>query len=176
MHAANFISGIAVAIGVMAGSASTQACVEGDLRGDMVSSQREVGATPSGESASMNIFGAGWFRVAEVTKLGGKDDKTYVTLEIDGVEVFSTSFSALKNPWMQLNTAFIVAHVRSNGDASVMTVWYSPELKFRMAANLRVDVEEDGVESIRFKTVMNKPAPHEHVPGTPGNLAMPAFK
>lgn len=155
---------------------AASACVEGDLRGDMVTGQREVGATASGESAHLNIIGAGWFRAAEVTKLGGSNDNTTVTLEIDGIEVFSTTFSALKNPWMQLNTSFIVANVRSEGDTSVMTVWYSPELKFRVAANLRVDVDEEGVESIRFKTVMNKPAPHEHVPGAPGTVAMPAFK
>lgn len=161
---------------LLAGASTAWSCVEGDLRGDMVTAQRDAGPTAAGASTHFNIFGAGWFRAAEITKLGGKDDTTTVTLEIDGLEVFSTSFATLKNPWMQLNTTFIVANVRSEGDASIMTVWYSPELKFRVAANLRVEVEEDGVESIRFKTVMNKPAPHEHVPGSPGTVAMPAFK
>lgn len=158
------------------GAVPVWACVEGDLRGDMVTAQRDAGPTAAGGSTHFNIFGAGWFRAAEVTKLGGKSDSTTVTLEIDGLEVFSTSFANLKNPWMQLNTAFIVANVRTEGDASIMTVWYSPELKFRAAANLRVEVDEDGVEGIHFKTIMNKPAPHEHVPGAPGTVAMPAFK
>lgn len=157
-------------------AAPGSACVEGDLRGDMITAQREYGATPYGRSENFNLFGAGWFRALEITKLGGRDDKTYVTLEVDGLEVFSSSFATLKNPWMQLSTTFIVANVRSEGDVSVMTVWYSPELKFRVAANVRVEVEEEGVESLRLKTVMNKPAPHEHVPGVAGTVAMPAFK
>jgi len=33
------------------------------------------------------------------------------------------------------------------------------------------------VDSLRMRTVMNKPAPHEHPPGTiSATLALPAFK
>jgi len=153
------------------------ACVEGDLRGEAVTFERAVGATPAGDEASMNVLGAGWFRVASIEKHGGSSDQTYVTLELDGVPVITTSFSSLKNPWMQLSTSFIVANVQTEGDTSTMTIWYSPELKFRAMAVLRVDVKEDGVDSLRMRTVMNKPAPHEHPPGTtPTTLALPAFK
>ena len=153
------------------------ACVEGDLRGEAVTFEREVGVTPAGDEASMNVLGAGWFRVASIQKHGGSSDQTYVTLELDGVPMITTSFASLKNPWMQLNTPFIVANVQTDGDTSTMTIWYSPELKFRAMAVLRVDVEEDGVDSLRMRTVMNKPAPHEHPPGTMlTTLAMPAFK
>ena len=153
------------------------ACVEGDLRGDAVTFEREVGATAAGDEASMNVLGAGWFRVAAIEKHGGGSDQTYVTLELDGQPVITTSFAALKNPWMQLNTPFIVANVQTDGDTSTMTIWYSPELKFRAMAVVRVDVKEDGVNSLRMRTVMNKPAPHEHPPGTtPTTLALPAFK
>lgn len=170
-----------IAVGILAGvlaiPLAAQACVEGDVRGEIVTGTREVGATPAGEAAHFNIYGAGWFRAVEITKLGGASDQTSVTLEIDGLQVFSSSFAVLKNPWMQLSTSFIVANVRTEGEASVMTVWYSPELKFRIAANLRVDVEEAGVQSVRVKTVMNKPAPHEHIPGqNPTAAALPAFK
>jgi len=153
------------------------ACVEGDLRGEAVTFEREVGATPEGDEASMNVLGAGWFRVASIEKHGGSSDQTYVTLELDGEPVISTSFASLKNPWMQLNTSFIVANVQTEGDTSTMTIWYSPELKFRVMVVLRVDVKENGVDSLRMRTVMNKPAPHEHPPGTaPTTLALPAFK
>jgi len=55
------------------------ACVEGNLRGDAVTFEREVGATPAGDETSMNVLGAGWFRVASIEKHGGSSDQTYVT-------------------------------------------------------------------------------------------------
>lgn len=153
------------------------ACVEGDLRGEAVTLEREVGPTAPGESANMNILGMGWFRAAEVVKRGGDSDRTTVTIELDGQEMISTSFANLKKPWMQLSTSYITANVRSAGDSEVLTVWYSPELKFRGLVVLRVDVQEAGVEALRMRTVMNKPAPHEHPAGTvPATLALPAFK
>ncbi len=167
----------AAAAAMWASSSVAVACVEGDLRGEAVTFEREVGVSPAGDEASMNVLGAGWFRVASIQKHGGSSDQTYVTLELDGQPVITASFAALKNPWMQLNTPFIVANVQTEGDTSTMTIWYSPELKFRAMAVLRVDVQEDGVDSLRMRTVMNKPAPHEHPPGTaPTTLALPAFK
>jgi len=51
------------------------ACVEGNLRGDAVTFEREVGATPAGDETSMNVLGAGWFRVASIEKHGGDSDQ-----------------------------------------------------------------------------------------------------
>jgi hypothetical protein len=157
--------------------APAMACVEGDLRGEAVTIERQVGTTASGEKTAVNVLGAGWFRAAEIVKEGGSSDQTSVTLEVDGEPVLSTSFAILKNAWMQLNTPFIVATVRTEGGTNTMTLWYSPELKFRAMLAVRVDVHEDGVEALRVRTVMNKPAPHEHIPGQPGTaVAMPAFR
>jgi hypothetical protein len=153
------------------------ACVEGDLRGDIVRLDKEVGDTPQGERASMQIVGAGWFRAATVVKDGGTTGQTWVTLELDGEPMITTSFSMLANPWFQLSTDSISASVRVEGNRSTMTIWYSPELKFRALASLRVEVKEEGVEHLRVSAIMNKPAPHEHVPGQPGTaVALPAFK
>lgn len=165
------------AIAAWAVSMAALACVEGDVRGEAVTIEREVGATLSGEEAAIRILGAGWFRAAEVVKQGGSTDRTSVTLELDGEPMITTSFATLKNQWTQLETPFIVAKVSTEGDVSRMTIWYSPELKFRGMATLRIEVEEDGVTSLRMRTVMNKPAPHEHLAGQPGGLpGLPAFK
>lgn len=165
------------ALALWAAAGSAFACVEGDLRGEMVTAVREVGAVAQGDSATMHLLGAGWFSAAEIVKQGGGSDSTYVTLELDGQPMFVTSFSTLKNPMMQLGTGYIVAKVLTVGDTSTMTIWYSPELKFRAMVGLRVDVEEKGVESVRMRTVMNKPAPHEHLPGQPSSVAsLPVFK
>jgi len=151
-----------------------QACGDVDFRGDAVIIQREVGATPTGEQAAIQVIGAGWFHAAQVIKQGGSDDNTTVTVELDGEQMFSNSFSTLKNPWMQADSRYIVANVRTEGTTSTMTIWYSPELKFRGIMALRVGVHEDGVESLRMRADMNKPAPHEHI--GQAALAAPAFK
>jgi hypothetical protein len=165
------------AIAAWAVSAAAIACVEGDVRGEAVTIEREVGTTASGEETAIRILGAGWFRAAEVVKQGGTTDQTSVTLELDGEPMISISFARLKNQWSQLETPFIVAKVSTEGDTSRMTIWYSPELKFRGMATLRVEVEEDGVGSLRMRAVMNKPAPHEHLAGPPGGIpGLPAFR
>jgi uncharacterized OB-fold protein len=83
----------------------------------------------------------------------------------------------LKDPWMQLQTQYIVAMVRTEGDISTMSLWYTPDLKFNMQVRLRIEVQEDGVESFKVRTVLSKALPHSHPNGQPGALlALPAFK
>lgn len=153
------------------------ACVDGAPKGDVVTIQRDVGSTAAGQQADFHVMGAGWFRATEIVKQGGASDNTEVIVELDGEEVFSASFASLKNPWMQLNTPFIVAKVSSEGDKSTMTIWYSPELKFRAILAVRVEVREEGVQGMHMRAVMNKPGPHEDPPGkTATAAALPAFK
>ncbi|MGH6630323.1 MAG: hypothetical protein ACREB3_11390, partial [Burkholderiales bacterium] len=140
---------ISAAAGVCAVPIVALACVDGAPKGEAVTIEREVGPSLAGQTPSMNILGGGWFRAAEVVKRGGSSGDTYVTLELDGEPMISVSFANLKNPWMQLGTPYIVVNVRSEADADILTIWYSPELKFRAFAVLRVDVHEDGVDSLR---------------------------
>jgi hypothetical protein len=166
---------VAAACGIWTGSAL--ACVDGAPKGDVVTIQRAVGTTPAGQQAGFHVMGAGWFRATEIAKRGGVSDDTEVIVELDGEEVFSATFASLKNPWMQLNTQFIVAKVNTEGNTSTMTIWYSPELKFRGILAVRVEVHEDGVEGMHLRAVMNKPGPHEDPPGKAATaLALPAFK
>lgn len=164
---------------VLLGFASSGALACGEpLRGDMVTAQRLVGPTAAGEGASFHVLGAGWFHAIEIAKRGGNSDDTTVTLELDGEEMITTSFANLKNPMMEVNTPMMIVNVRTSGDTETMTIWYAPELKFRSMAAVRIDVREEGVESIKMRAVMNAPAPHEHVAGQQiGNVAaLPAFK
>jgi hypothetical protein len=152
---------------------SAAACGDVDFRGDPVTIQRELN-TPVGQLTAIQVIGAGWFHAAEIVKEGGSTDNTSVTLELDGEQMFANSFATLKNPWMQAETRFFLATVRTEGKTSTMTIWYSPELKFRGILAVRVGIQEDGVESLRVRAEMNKPAPHEHV--GQAALALPAFK
>ncbi|MEQ1880247.1 MAG: hypothetical protein ABL878_04675 [Burkholderiales bacterium] len=160
----------------VSGASNALACGE-VLRGEIVIAEREVGLTQAGESATFPFLGAGWFQAAEVVKTGGFGDNTIVTLELDGEQAISASFADLKKPWMQVNSQFLIVNVRAEGNISTLTVWYMNELKFRNMAVLRIDVAETGVESLKIRTVMNKPAPHEHLIGQASTApALPAFK
>ena len=181
LNDSNFVRRFAIAgmaaFGFCATPLTSFACVDGAPKGDVVTIQREVGTTAAGQRADFHVMGAGWFRATEIVKQGGVSDDTDVVVELDGEEVFSASFASLKNPWMQLNTPFMVAKVLTKGDESTMTIWYSPELKFRAILAVRVVVHEEGVQGMHMRAVMNKPGPHEDPPGkTSTALALPAFK
>jgi hypothetical protein len=172
------IAAAALAVGgFCAAPVPALACVDGAPKGEVVTIQREVGATEAGQQADFHVLGGGWFRATEIVKQGGASDDTAVIVELDGQEVFASSFASLKKPWMQLNTSFIVAKVEGEGDTSTMTIWYSPELKFRAILAVRVEVREEGVRGMHMRAVMNKPGPHEDPPGGAVTaVALPAFK
>ena len=153
------------------------ACGE-PLRGDMVTAERLIGPTASGDNAGFHVLGAGWFHAVEIVKRGGSSDDTSVTLELDGEPLITAKFADLKNPMMEINTTMMIVNVRSTGDTETLTIWYAPEVKFRAMAAVRIEVRESGVESLKVRTVMNAPAPHEHVAGQAiGSIAaLPAFK
>jgi hypothetical protein len=166
------------ALAVCVAPAAVLACVDGAPKGEVVMIQRDVVVTSADQRADFHVMGAGWFRATEITKRGGASDNTEVIVELDGEQVFASSFASLKKPWMQLNTPFIVAKVETEGDTSTMTIWYAPELKFRAMLAVRVEVREEGVQGMHMRAVMNKPGPHEDPP--PGQAAaaaaLPAFK
>jgi hypothetical protein len=160
-------------------STSAAACVE-DIRGEALTLEQAADAAAPGATIAMDRLGGGWFRAFEVVKEGGSSDETYVTLALDGQEMLTTSFARLKNPWMQLSTPYIVATVSAEGNTSRMTIWYSPELRFMYLISIHVDVQEEGVDSVRMRAVMNKAIHIAPLPGMPtastANTAFPAFK
>jgi hypothetical protein len=168
------VAGIAASLSLPLGAL---ACVDGAPKGEMVTIERQMDNTAAGQQGDFHVMGAGWFRATEIVKRGGSSDDTNVVIELDGEQVMAASFATLKQPWMQLNTPYIVANVRTSGDTSTMTIWYSPELKFRAILAVRVQVQEEGVKGVHMRAVMNKPGPHEDKPGQQQTAsALPAFK
>jgi hypothetical protein len=165
---------LACALSLAAGLA--RACVEGDVRGEAVNVERNAGSMASGEEASMQVVGAGWFHAVEVIKKGRSTDHTSVTLELDGAPLMVTSFATLKNKWMQLQTNNIIATVRTVGDEDVLTLWYTPDLKFNTHVAVRIAVEEEGVEDLRMRAVLSRALPHSHPNGTGALAALKLFK
>jgi hypothetical protein len=168
---------LGVASALCAAPSGALACFDGAPKGEVVTIQRDARNTAAGQRADFHVMGSGWFRATEIVKRGGVSDNTDVIVELDGEEVFSASFASLKNPWMQLNTPYIVANVQSDGDTRTMSIWYSPELKFRAILAVRVEIHEEGVRAMHMRAVMNKPGPHEDPPGQAATaLSLPAFK
>lgn len=153
------------------------ACVEGEVRGEPINAQRDVGALAQGEEASMQVIGAGWFHAAEIVKTGRSNDSTFVTIELDGEPLMQTAFSTLKNKWMQLETPYLIANVRTEGDVDTMTLWYRPDVKFNTHVVVRVEVQEAGVDNVVMRSVLSRALPHSHPDGQASAvLALPAFK
>jgi hypothetical protein len=152
------------------------ACVN-DLKGEAVTIEQAAQSTSPGAETAMDRLGGGWFLAAEIVKEGGSTDETYVTLALDGQEMITTSFALLKNPWMQLDTPYMVANVRAEGNTRTMIIWYTEEPRFMFLVSLHVDVHEEGVDSVRIRAVMNKAIHIAPLPGMPtANAALPAFK
>jgi hypothetical protein len=168
---------VAAAICLSLGAGGALPCVEGDVRGEALNVERNPGGLASGEEATMQVIGAGWFHAVEVVKKGRTTDNTSVVLELDGQPVMVTSFATLKNKWMQLQTNNIIATVHTTGDEDVLTLWYTPDLKFNTHVTVRIGVEEDGVADLRMRAVLSKALPHSHPNGQSSTLAaLPAFK
>ena len=75
-----------LAAGALLASASVLACVEGEVRGEPINPERDVGALAQGEGTSMQIVGAGWFHAAEIVKTAAKFESN-ITLTRDDLEV-----------------------------------------------------------------------------------------
>jgi len=156
---------------------SALACVEGEVRGEPINPERKVGALAQGEDASMQVIGAGWFHAAEIVKTGRSSDATYVTIELDGEPLMRTSFATLKNKWMQSESSYLIANVRSQGEVDTMTIWYRPDVKFNTVATVRIEVDEDGVDDVVMRSVLSRSLPHSHPNGQgTATAALPAFK
>lgn len=169
---------LSLVLGACLGAAApcALACAE-VLRGEAVTLERGRDAPLDGDNAGVQLLGAGWFRAATVTKVGGTTHDTTLTVELDGEPLVSATFAELRDGWRQVQSGALSITLRIEGTVSTLTVWYPDELRFQALANLRVDVHESGVESVRVSAVLNKPAPHEHQPGAAGAVAgLPAFK
>ena len=81
---------------------------------------------------------------------------------------------------VDVNNEYVVkfAAEDTTGNVDQLTLWYSPEVKFSGMLLVRVRVKEEGVEGVRMRMTMNKPAPHEHVAGKSGGILanLPAFE
>jgi hypothetical protein len=128
-----------------------------DFLGPPLVSARRLEDMQPGQQAAVEHAGPGWLHSAQIVKVGGKTGETYVSIEIDGRVLYGNSFATLKNPWMQIDTLFMLANVRQDGDSETMTVWYTPALQYRDRVSVRVEVQEPGVRAVYISALHSLP-------------------
>jgi hypothetical protein len=127
-------------------------CMSGAALADVTGAQRTQGLVapaPMGAHTLVQLRGSGTFISAQVSKQGGNLDLTFVNLEIDGKNVVSASYAALRN-WglVQDNPYGLVLLSHPTGVIKTATIGFSTPLTFKNGLTLSVTVSEPGVVQI----------------------------
>jgi hypothetical protein len=95
----------------------------------------------------VSLTGPGLFLSANVTKQGGATDLTFVSLDIDGRNVVSLSYAALRNVGLTQANPYGIQFLSGAGVESFAIGWPFP-LTFKRSLKLSVTVNEIGVVQI----------------------------
>ncbi len=109
-----------------------------------------------GEHHLITLKGPGSFISAQVSKQGGSNDLSFVSLDIDGRNVVNISFAALINTGLTQNNPYGLVLVKSTGNLKTLSIGYSSHLYFKKELSLSVIVKEDGVDQILANIVHGK--------------------
>ncbi len=101
---------------------------------------------PNGAHNLVSLRGPGVFLAAEVSKQGGTNDLTFVSLDIDGRNVTSISFAALANQGLTQHNPFGLAVFHSA--LKTVTVGFPAPLLYSESLKLSVTVNEPNVAQI----------------------------
>ena len=124
-------------------AASAQAAVRDPQR-----TQGLVAPAPRGETELVFLQGKGKFVSAQITKQGGTNDLTFVSLDIDGRNVVSISIVALRNIGLTESNPYGLVLLQSTGNPKTFTIGFSEPLVFKRELRLSVNVREDDVVQI----------------------------
>jgi hypothetical protein len=103
---------------------------------------------PKGEYELIKIKGPGTFISGEIVKQGGNNDITFISLEIDGKVVISTSIAGLKNWGLTNQNSYGLVLLTSAIGIKTVTIGFPFPLNFKSELLLKVHVNEDNVEQI----------------------------
>jgi hypothetical protein len=101
---------------------------------------------PPGTHVLVTLRGPGLFLAAAVTKQGGSNDLTFVSLDIDGRNVTSLSFAAAANLGLTQHNPYGVALLQSV--VKTFTVGFPTPLVYRKSLQLSVKVDEANVVQV----------------------------
>jgi hypothetical protein len=101
---------------------------------------------PNGTHNLVSLKGPGVFLAAEVSKQGGTNDLTFVSLDIDGRNVTNISFAALANQGLTQHNPYGLAVFHAA--LKTMTVGFPAPLLYSESLTLSVTVNEPNVAQI----------------------------
>jgi hypothetical protein len=106
-----------------------------------------VASPAPGDHDLVNLSGPGLFVGAQISKQGGANDLTFVSLDIDGRSVTNISFAAVRNFGLTQQNPFGLVLLES---ASLLnlTIGFPTPLQFSRSLSLRVTVDEGEVVQI----------------------------
>jgi hypothetical protein len=102
---------------------------------------------PQGTYKLVVLKGPGVFVGAEVVKQGGDSDMTFVNLDIDGRNVVSASYVAVRNWGLTQANPYGIVLLQSR-PIDNMTIGFPEPLAYAKELRLEVQVKEDGVVQI----------------------------
>ncbi|MHC4728033.1 MAG: hypothetical protein ACYS17_12485 [Planctomycetota bacterium] len=115
-----------------------------------------IAPAPQEDYELIALEGPGVFLSASITKQGGRNDLTFVILDIDGRNVVNISISAAKNVGLTQNNPYILNLVKSIGDTKTLTIGFPYPLYFERELYLGVHVREAGVVQILANVIHGK--------------------
>lgn len=121
--------------------------------------QRTQGlAAPAVQGAHtlVDLKGPGKFVSAQITKQGGANDMTFVSLDIDGKNVVNASIAALRNWALTQSNPYGIVVLQSAAGLKTVTIGYPSTLTFARSLKLSVTVQEANVAQIIGNVVHGK--------------------
>ena len=123
----------------------TRTCAPGVCNAERT--QGLIAPAPKGEHVLVELKGPGLFVAAAITKQGGANDLTFVSLDLDGKNVTNLSFAAAKNAGLTQQNPYGIVCLQSDR-LQTFTVGFPLPLHFDRKLKLSVIVNEDGVVQI----------------------------
>ena len=123
----------------------TGSCASGIC--DPVRTQGLKAPAPNGTHDLVNLEGPGLFVAAAISKQGGTNDLTFVSLEIDGRNVTSLSFAAANNWGLTQHNPYGLVLLHSTA-IKTLTIGFPTPLVYKRSLRLSVRVSEPNVVQI----------------------------
>jgi hypothetical protein len=110
---------------------------------------------PKGDYSLVTLKGPGLFIAAQITKQGGSNDITFVSLDIDGRNVTNLSYAAAENFGLTQQNPYGIVLLKS-GELKALTIGFPSPLRFKSELKPAVTVNEDGVVQILANVMHGK--------------------
>ena len=101
----------------------------------------------------ITLRGPGLFLAAQISKQGGKNDLTFVNLDVDGRNVTSLSYAAAANWGLTQQNPYGLVLLQTSGTIKTMAIGFSAPLLYRRDLRLSVIVKETNVTQILANVV-----------------------